>query len=243
MFVGMFDNGMVEPMRQPDRWKEIMSEQTDDDVRKEELAADAAERIKRGQHWNDWMLIADGLMVGRRKAMFAAGTNAPKGKGYGKAMKTWMDERPWARDLDNPTRNDLFWCVEHRSEIEIWRDTLAQNERARLNHPSAMKRRYEASHKSKDDGDKPPRRSPTAMKDARIEALEEELATLKKENVALKSHGQGSLFDLHKDTAADIAETTFRHVGLGRTRGIRDALTKLVKREEDALRKTSKPAG
>jgi hypothetical protein len=58
-----------------------------------------------------------------------------------------MSTRPWALELDKPTRAHLFWCVDHRSEIEAWREILAQNERARLiNHPTAMKRRYETAH-------------------------------------------------------------------------------------------------
>jgi hypothetical protein len=52
-----------------------------------------------------------------------------------------------------------------------------------------------------------------------------------------------SLFDLNRDTAANIAKTIRGHVGLSRTRTIRDALIKLVKEEEAALRKTPKQAG
>jgi hypothetical protein len=120
---------------------------TESEERKGKDAAEAAERIKRGQHWLDWMYIAEGLEVGRLKAMRRAGTNRPIGSGYNKAFGEWLDPRPWARDLDKPTRTHLFWCVDHRNEIERWRETLARNERARLNHPTAMKRRYEATHR------------------------------------------------------------------------------------------------
>ena len=203
-----------------------MNEQTDDDVRKEALAADASERIKKGQHWTDWMLIADGLMRGRAKAMFAAGTNKPKGKGYGKAMKEWMDTRPWARELDNPTRNDLFWCAEHRSEIEIWRDTLAQNERARLNHPTAMKRRYEASHRSKDDTNAAKKPTHKAALIARNAELEAELATLKRK---MKDDG-GSLFDLVKDPLPMIAKIMGEEMGLQRLTSAQREIAKEVAR-------------
>ena len=57
-----------------------------------------------------------------------------------------MSTRAWAKDLDNPTRAHLFWCLEWRNDIDQWRETLAANERAKLNHPTAMKRRYEAAH-------------------------------------------------------------------------------------------------
>jgi hypothetical protein len=218
-----------------------MTELTDDETRKEELAAEAAHRIKSGQHWTDWMMVGDGLMVGRHKAMYAAGTNAPKGKGYAKAFSRWMSTRPWALDLDNPTRNDLFWCVDRRSEIEAWRDTLAQNERARINHPSSMKRRFEATHKIKTDGDDD--RPVTATRYQKLEREFEQVATERDQLKKRLDSSDGSLFDLRKDKASDIAEITFQHLGLARTRGIRDALTKLLKREEDALRKQSKQAG
>jgi hypothetical protein len=92
--------------------------------RKEQEAAEAAERIKKGQHWLDWMRIAEGLEVGRMKAMRRAGTNAPTGSAYNKAFGQWLDERPWARELDKPTRNHLFWCADRRNDIEAWRETL-----------------------------------------------------------------------------------------------------------------------
>jgi hypothetical protein len=120
---------------------------TESEDRKEKDADEAAERIKRGQHWLDWMYIAEGLEVGRVKAMRRVGTNRPIGAGYNRAFGDWLNERQWARDLDKPTRNHLFWCADNRNAIEAWRETLAQDERARLNHPTALKRRYEAARK------------------------------------------------------------------------------------------------
>jgi hypothetical protein len=77
-----------------------MDEQTtESEERKEKDAAEAAERIKRGQHWLDWMYIAEGLEVGRMKAMRRAGTNRPIGWGYNKAFGDWLNERPWARAI------------------------------------------------------------------------------------------------------------------------------------------------
>jgi hypothetical protein len=81
-------------------------------------SGDVAERIKRGQHWLDWMYIAEGLEVGRVKAMRRAGTNRPIGAAYNRAFGDWLNERPWARDIDKPTRNHLFWCADNRNAIE-----------------------------------------------------------------------------------------------------------------------------
>ena len=67
---------------------------TESEDRKEKDAAEAAERIKRGQHWLDWMYIAEGLEVGRVKAMRRAGTNRPIGSAYNRAFGDWLNERP-----------------------------------------------------------------------------------------------------------------------------------------------------
>jgi hypothetical protein len=130
-------------------WTRKMDDDTKDrrDAEIEARAAAAFTRIRDGNHWADWMFLADGLMLGRRGAMDKARTQEPKGKGYILAFSRWMETRPWARDLDSPTRNDLFWCAEHRSEIEAWRDELPAEERAKKNHPTHMKRSYLAAHK------------------------------------------------------------------------------------------------
>jgi hypothetical protein len=124
------------------------------DAEIEARAADAYERIYKHQnHWKDWMYLADGLMLGRRWALEKAGANVPTGKGYNMAFSRWMATRAWARDLDPPTRNDLFWCAEHRSEIEAWRDELDERERQKKNHPTHMKRAYQKAHKPKEESE------------------------------------------------------------------------------------------
>jgi hypothetical protein len=197
--------------------------------RKEALAAEAAERIKRGQHWLDWMYIAEGLEVGRNKAMRRAGTNRPMGSAYNKAFGQWLDEHRWARDLDKPTRIHLLWCIDHRNDIEAWRETLAQNERARLDHPTAMKRRYEATHKldgAKDDG------SAKGVHETRTQRLERELEAVITENDALKRRlgVEGSLFDLKRDTVKHIAETIAGNVTYGRLVSIQKAIAQEIAR-------------
>jgi hypothetical protein len=139
------------------------------------------------------MYIADGLMVGRRLAMEKAGAQSPVGKGYNVAFSRWMDKRLWARELDSPTRNDLFWCAEHRSQIEAWRDELDDHERAKKNHPTHMKRAYLAERRKQEaeregaDEDKPEKRSA-----AEIDlAQQEEMARLRADLVAEREeHGK-----------------------------------------------------
>jgi hypothetical protein len=131
-------------------------EMTDDRERRnteiEARAAAAYEHLfdedkrSRRNDWAQWMFIADGLMLGRNDAMKRANAQEPKGKGYAQTFSRWMATRHWARDLDPPTRNDLFWCAERRSEVEAWRDDLEPQERAKKNHPTHMKRAYLKAH-------------------------------------------------------------------------------------------------
>jgi hypothetical protein len=77
---------------------------------------------------------------------------------------------------------------------------LASNERARLNHPTAMKRRYEAAR----------REEPSAKKgksETRAMKLERELDRLtdERDSWRKRAEAEGSLFDLKKDSIKDIA--------------------------------------
>ena len=149
-----------------------MDRQADKEAHKEALAAEADERIKRGAHWEDWCFVADGFAVGRAKAMRAAGTNRPFGSPYTRAFKNWMAERPWAKNCDNATRAHLLWVADNRSEIEAWRAKLAQNERDKMNHPTTLRRKYDAAHK-------------VAAKDPNAPKKETSRETLARENAVL----------------------------------------------------------
>ena len=168
------------------------------DERRLQAAADAAERIKRGQHWLDWMDVAEGLGVGRAQAMRMAGTNRPAGSAYNKAFGRWLDQHRWARDLDKPTRAHLFWCLDNRNDLDRWRETLATNERARLNHPTAAKRRYEATHRETIKQEAP--------RETERDRLLREVERMTAERDAWKrrAEAEGSLFDLKKDRVEDI---------------------------------------
>jgi hypothetical protein len=121
------------------------------------------------------------------------------------------ETRPWARDLDKATRAHLFWRAEFRTQIEEWRDTLAQNERSKLNHPTAMKRRYEATDKVPAVKDGEAKDGEKLTKAAEIVRLENENETLKREIDWLKARPttDGGLFDLAKTDPKDrIARAT-----------------------------------
>jgi hypothetical protein len=188
--------------------------------RKEKAAAEAADRIRRGQRWRDWMFVAEGLEVGRYKAMRRAGTDDIRNPKYKKALNEWMRDRPWARDLDPPTRSHLFWCLDYRNEIEQWRETLATNERARLNHPTAMKRRYEATRRVAPEDAAP------GVRETRTQKMEREVERLTGEIDALRRRAEadGSLFDLKQDRVADIARVIAERMSPGRLKALQQAL-------------------
>jgi hypothetical protein len=200
---------------------------TESDARKEALAAEAFQRIRSGQHWSDWMFIADGLLVGRSFAMRRAGTNHPVGRAYNTAFSDWMASRRWARDLDKKDRGDLFWCADHRSEIEAWRETLAQNVRSRLNHPTALRRRYEAEHR--------PERTDAPKKETKTEALVRENEELWAKVKKLERSDPGSLFDLRNDKVEDIARVIAEHMSPSRLKKLQGAIA-------DEIAKMRKPA-
>jgi hypothetical protein len=169
----------------------VLSKSAERDAAIEALAAAAYERVYHEQtHWADWMYIADGLMVGRRFALAQSGQQEPRGKGYALAFSEWMSTRPWARELDNPTRNDLFWCAEHRSEIEDWRDKMGEHERQKKNHPTHMKRAFLDFHKPPEieDEAEEKKKKRREKKNADMLALSQELAKARSTIVQMKAN-------------------------------------------------------
>jgi hypothetical protein len=202
-----------------------MDTETESDARKEKLAEEAEDRIRRGAHWSDWMYVADGFAVGRAKAMRAAGTNQPYGKAYTRAFGEWMKERPWAREerIDKGTRSNLLWAADHRSEIEAWRETLTQGERAKMNHPTTLKRRFEAAHRITAIDPTAPKKE--TSREALVRENEDLWAKVKKLERQVEA-GDGSLFDLRRDSVEAIIDTIAGNVPLGRFESLQRAMTK-----------------
>jgi hypothetical protein len=194
------------------------------DQEKEAAAADAAERIKSGEHWKDWRTIAEGLEVGRRYAMRLAGTNQPIGRGYNTEFGKWMDTRPWARELDKTTRNHLFWYVDHAAAVEGWRETLSSNQRSAWTHPTTIWRKYTAAHRIPEQKPEAARTSLQAANDKIVELQEEvdskqaEIDSLRADRASL-GDGPEEIADglraLYGDaTVRRITEVLMREMGI-----------------------------
>jgi hypothetical protein len=170
--------------------------------------------------------------------MREARTNDPYGPHYTRAFGRWMEDparRHWASDkvkgaVDRATRNHLLWCSDHMAEIEAWRDTLAQNQRAMWNHPTTIKRRYESAHREKVAREKgEPVLSPMAQLKAALNESQESEALWKR-----RAEESGSLFDLRRDTPEQIARALVANVTPSRAEKIAAAIRAELKRQKPA---------
>jgi hypothetical protein len=163
-------------------------------------AADAADRLKRGQSWDDWNKIGVFLNIGRNKAMMRAGTNEPIGARYIKAFSEWMAVYPWIGDIDKATRTHAMWCVDHGDELAKLRETMGLTQRMTCNHPTTMRRKWDKAQKEVD-------KAPTEKKEPKSAALERELEAVaaERDKWRHKAEKDGSLFNLGTDSTKDIA--------------------------------------
>jgi hypothetical protein len=102
-------------------------------------AEPAAERIKSGKHFDDWMRIGRFVSYGQALCMRKAGTNKPEGKKYNTVMREWLRRYRLHTIIgDSGMRSRLVYLVEHEAEVIEWRKTLMQNHREKLNSPNAV---------------------------------------------------------------------------------------------------------
>ena len=201
---------------------------------KAQEAADAADRLKRGQSWDDWLKIGTFLNIGRNKAMLRAGTNEPIGARYIKAFSEWMAVYPWIGDIDKATRIHAMWAVDHLDELLRLRENMGLTQRLTANHPTTMRRRWEKAQK---ELDKPK----VEKKEPKSAALERELEAVAAERDKWKHKAEkdGSLFDLKQDTVKIIAATIASNMSIYRLRELHKAL----QAEIDRVKASQKQAG
>jgi hypothetical protein len=197
-------------------------------------AADAATRLKRGQSWDDWLMIGIFLNIGRNKAMMRAGTNEPIGARYIKAFSEWMGSYTWIGDIDKATRTHAMWCVDHVDELVRLRENMGLTQRLTANHPTTMRRRWEKAQK---ELDKPP----AAKKEPKSAALERELEAVAAERDKWKHKAEkdGSLFDLKQDSTKIIASVIVANMSPHRLR----ELLKALEAENARIKAVQKQAG
>jgi hypothetical protein len=202
---------------------------------KAQEAADAADRLKRGQSWDDWLKIGTFLNIGRNKAMMRAGTNEPVGARYIKAFSEWMAVYSWIGDIDKATRIHAMWAVDHLDELVKLRENMGLTQRLACNHPTSMRRRWDKAQK---EADKP---QTTAKKETRSAILERELEAVaaERDKWRHKAEKDGSLFDLKQDSTKIIASVIVANMSPHRLR----ELNKALQAEIDRVKAAQKQAG
>jgi hypothetical protein len=187
------------------------------------LGQEALARQRR--RWEDFMIIAEALDVGRTEVMRDLHTNQPTGRRYEKAMGEWLVTNGF-KDIDKGIRCRLLECLRHREQIERWRALLTDSERFKLNHPDAVLRKSKAATAIPDPNAMPKASPYTKLKDAHAQLIEEHHCLQQKIETA-----DGDLWK-PTDTAADIADVmvaTLSHTKAERT--AREILKRLRERK------------
>ena len=199
-------------------------------------AADAADRLKRGQSWDDWLKIGTFLNIGRNKAMLRAGTNEPVGARYIKAFSEWMAVYSWIGDIDKATRVHAMWAVDHIDDLTRLRENMGLTQRLACNHPTSMRRRWDKAQKEVDKA------APTAgKKETRADVIQRELEQVaaERDKWRHKAEKDGSLFDLKQDSTKIIASVIVANMSPHRLRELHKAL----QAEIDRVKAAQKQAG
>jgi hypothetical protein len=133
-----------------------------------------------------WLAVGRGRSLVRAEAMRAAKANRIQHPEYRRRFALLLARVPDLATLvarDKAGTQHAIWLVENRDEVERFLGDLPPAEAERLNHPTAIRRRFER------DG-RPPRAGAAAKLRAaqrRVAKLEKDLAAVKKERDALKA--------------------------------------------------------
>jgi hypothetical protein len=117
--------------------------------RSREALREFEEDAKKGLTYHKWLSVCEGLSEARREALEQLGlthTNLPTyrvGGGFNKVFGAILRREHLSSEIiDSKTRGDTFNVIEHRVEIEQWREGLDPVKRARLNHPQSIWREF-----------------------------------------------------------------------------------------------------
>jgi hypothetical protein len=137
----------------------------------------SARGIARHEQRAHWLKVGRALARVRTEALHSAGTNNDHHPHYRTYYGFLMARVP---DLDALVKQDKAssvharWLWDNWRAIEPWLAGLEPGANEKLNHPSAIKRRFEAAQKTKPQGAEAVP-TPLQRKDRRIAELEDEL--------------------------------------------------------------------
>jgi hypothetical protein len=99
-------------------------------------------RIRDGRRgFDDWILIARALQIGRSASLKAAATNRAVGSRYNLEMGRWLREAG-LDGISNQERYRALQVLENLDAITAWRDALPASTRRALNYPAACFHRW-----------------------------------------------------------------------------------------------------
>jgi hypothetical protein len=187
---------------------------TDDELdRVSALGRAAWQRLKKDKSWSDWMAVGEALKIGRQIAMHAANTEEPQGRRYNEIFGEWLIKYR-LNDMDKSDRAKLFAVMEHRREIDSWRESLPTHERLKLNHPASVLRSWRTATKVSDH--QPPGPSPAERRQQEKEDLLRELDDAHAEVRELKAIQRSGAIEreIEKISQLPKAERTAKVVNL-----------------------------
>jgi hypothetical protein len=180
-----------------------------DEERRDRVCRHGAEEWRRVQEERDWtsyMAIGEAFLIGRQLAFDLSGTNSNNDPRYKKVFGQWLVKYGFD-NFDRSDRAKLYTVMENRGAIETWRSTLGLTQRLKLNHPTTVLRKWQATQVPK----KGEPRTSTVTK------LKQEVSELKRQHELdeerLAAADGGDLWDLKKTSAEDIAAAIFGNVG------------------------------
>ena len=220
---------------QIDSIKQTELTQSQRDVLKQDTAR--WERMSGGGHLDDWLAYQPGLMIRRQLAMRIAFVNKPEGRGYATAFGQLM-KSDGLDHMDKTSISALLWLGDEAERMQMLRElreAMTPGRRSRLNSPISARQLVEKALKARADGtEESVKASPVALLKAQIMDLSRENAELQHK---LTKASDGSLFDLKKDNADDIATVIVNTVTGTKAKAIADGIAAWFKQRQQ------KPAG
>jgi hypothetical protein len=120
-------------------------------------------------------------------------------RGGGKTFKRLIEQQGLGAIVNKTTASNLLRIMERLPDVTAWHNTLTTRQQIDWAAPTTILKRCPLFHTRKqDDADKPP---------TKAEQDRMALAVALEEIERLKLRGDGSLFDLKRDTAEDIGRT------------------------------------
>jgi hypothetical protein len=153
---------------------------------------------------------------------------------YKKAFSAWLARYPKLERFDRSDRAKLFTVMENRGPIETWRATLTQTQRLRVSHPTAVLAKWKAATQVPDKSGEP--KTSQVMQ---LKLLVKELQRQHElDEEKLAAADAGSLFDLKKTKAEDIAAVIVDNIGViisaSKAKAIAAGILKLLEKPKPA---------